>query len=597
MRLTLGQSFRRWVADFVQLVLKKARFKKSKEKKMRKRFALAVSVLVCLSFLLACAAPAPTAVPTRPAAAPAAATTAPPPAAATAPPAATKPVAAAPTAAPAVKVKRGGVLRIGINSTWDHLDPQISIANGEHAIWMYDAFFMPRYDEQKKEILFDPTLAESFERTGPSALVYKVRKGVKFHDGSDFNGKVAKWNLDRMVQHPKTKKEDTLSIASVDLIDDYTIRLNLKSPSSSSLINAMLANPASNGILPQQAVEKLGDDAFSQKPAGSGPFQFAEWVPGDHLNLKRWDSYWQKGADGQLLPYMEGINIRFIQDENVRYIELKTGNIDITSSSPAIPDKDVPAVKSSTNLVQYELPWGGGCRMLALNPVRGPFTGNLKFRQAAMYAIDRAAMTKVLMPNIGFVHPYLWSPLHLGFDKSVPVYNFDPAKSKQLLIEAGYPNGVDNSLLFISRALDAQMAQIVKQMLDQVGIRTAIDGMERTAWVQKGRNGDLPSAVYNHAFERETDLNNRDFGGQGSLNYMGFGDRQGEFDKCMEEGRSIEDLAKRAEVYKRCQQMIFETATYSCMFGYPNTTVSQTYVKGIALAFNSINNTSVWLDK
>src|SRR5262249_42014590 len=150
-----------------------------------------------------------------------------------------------------------------------------------------------------------PNLAESWDTSDPKALVLKLRQGVKFHDGTDFNAAAAKFNFDRMANEPKSvRKGEVANVASAEVVDPYTLKLSLKQPDSSRL--ATLADRAGMMISPA-AIQKYGPDLERNiTGAGTGPFQFVEWVKDDHLLAKRNDAYW--GKDGG--PYLDQIRYR-----------------------------------------------------------------------------------------------------------------------------------------------------------------------------------------------------------------------------------------------------------------------------------------------
>jgi peptide/nickel transport system substrate-binding protein len=269
-----------------------------------------ISLLAVLAVLTACGVAAtPTTAPrsgespvatAKPTTAPAAATSA--------PTAATKPTTAAPTAAPAVKIKRGGTLRAAHYEEWaPTLDPQSRTGALLGLELVYDNLLRASFDLKTGERTLKPGLAESWEQKDPKTIVMKLRKDVVFQDGSKWDATVAKWNLDRMRTWEKSAaKTEVMVMDSVDVVDEYTIRINLKAAPAGILpILASSLGPHSS-MVSKAAVDRDGQEAFALRTVGTGPMQFVEWVTGDHVTVKKWDKYWEKGADGQPLPYLDG---------------------------------------------------------------------------------------------------------------------------------------------------------------------------------------------------------------------------------------------------------------------------------------------------
>jgi peptide/nickel transport system substrate-binding protein len=513
---------------------------------MRITVSLAITVLVVLSFLLACAAPAPTAAPTKPAAP--AATTAPAPAVATSAPAvATKPAAAAPTVAPVAKIKRGGTLRVGMQNDWMGFDPPITQGIFSSAHMIFDS--LTRWREGQDGLYSAiPGLAETWDLQGKTAT-FKLRKGVKFHDGSEFNAKVAKWNVDRMVSHPKSRiKNSLVSVDSVEAVDDYTLRINLKAPMAP--LTALLSQGQAY-IASQSGYDKIGAEEFNRKPIGSGPFTFVEWQPANQVVVKRYENYWEMGADGKSLPYLDSVVYRLLSDDTIRALDLKAGNIDFTERLAA---KDVASLKASPDLVLVDAKSGAMAYRVGFNTEKEPFK-NLKLRQAVAWAIDQEAIAKVLGAGIGEPTTYHLLPGNLGYDEKIPGYRLNPAKAKQSLVEAGLPDGADVTLISHNRQLDMQQAQMMKQMLDAVNIRTTIEVGERTANVQKREAGNFQFTALVSTGSVDPDsvyTPNLACGNVG--NWTRYCSQ--EFDKCLEDGRTNYDSKQRHEIYKRCEAIL-----------------------------------------
>ncbi|MCL4534045.1 MAG: ABC transporter substrate-binding protein [Bacteroidetes bacterium] len=550
-------------------------------------------VAMVSSLLLSCAPAAPTAAPPKPAAAAPTPTSAP--AAPTSKPGPTGAPAAAATPTAAAKIKRGGTLTEANSATYPTLDPQLSSAFTlpGHRM-MFDALF--RYelvDEKTAKQEAVGELVDTWQMVDPKTFLFKLRQGVKFHDGSAWNADVAKWNLDRMMTNKKsTAKTYVEAINSVDVVDPSTIRVNLKTPSAALLVNLSgVVGPVS--IVSKEAVDKLGEDGFNAHPVGSGPMQFVEWLPDNRLTLKKFDGYWRMGADGKPLPYIDGSVHRVINDPAVTLVEMKAGTVDVTAEPEA---KDVASIQANPSLVYWQHPSAINGRTLGVNPKNGPFANNLKLRQSLLYAIDRGSMAKTLSFGIGEAYNYVyWSLGYLGYDASLPYYNFDPAKSKQLLAEAGYPNGTDITVSVIARPLDQRIGEILKQMWDQVGIRTRIDSLERLAWIDKLRNYNFDVGFWGGIVGADPDQNTRNLATGATGNWSGWSDPR--MDKCLEDGRSTYDPKQRDEIYKRCQRLIYDEAYVSGLYLWHWGVAYNKAVKNVKSQWTDLDLREAWLDR
>ncbi|MCL4369605.1 MAG: ABC transporter substrate-binding protein [Chloroflexi bacterium] len=553
-----------------------------------------LTIIAVLALLVACASSAPTATPagSAPAATkPAAATAAP-----KAEPAATsKP--AAPTAAPAANIKRGGTLRVGVQNDWVGQDPAATTVDSPSFGMMYEAMVFWRPDAKG---IWGPTpgLATEWDLQGKTAT-FKLRKGVKFHDGSDWNAESAKWNLDRLLQ-PKSVSPDFKEAAqSVDIVDDYTIRINLKIPYAPLL--EVLSDDQQNYWMASKAyAEKNGPDALKQHAVGTGPFQFVEWKTGDSVTTKRWDNYWMQGADGKSLPYLDGILFRWISDDSVRLLEIKSGNIEFTE---LIQGKDIPGVKADPNLIFLDGPYNGNMYRVMLSAESDPFASNYKLRQAAWYAVDREAIANTLGLGAGKASKYMILPGQIGYDESIPYYWYDKAKAAQLVKDAGYPNGVDLTYSVMSREVDRRQGEMIKQMWDAVGIRTTIDVLDRATWMsqftQSAGNAKLQAGSW-----RNPSLTDPVLTVQGNWWSKATGnpahEKDAEIDKCLEEAKTTYDNKQRQDIMKRCQTMDFERVAYYATPWYqPWNWVQRKELKGVGANYSTRiwQFREAWLDK
>jgi peptide/nickel transport system substrate-binding protein len=580
---------------------------------MRKIVSLFVAVLLVLGFLLACAQPTPTAAPTKPAAS--AATTAPAPAAttasavaatkpaaaATSAPVATKPVAAAPTITTTAKIKRGGRIITARYTTFADFDPHRSTSSISPVTKMiYEPLLDYNLVDQKTgKHELAPELAVSWKVVDPKTIEFSLRKGVKFQDGSEWNAEIAKWNLERMRDDKKSAGKALVSeIDQVEAVDTSTIRLKLKAPWATLLVN-LTASTGGTGSMAsvmasKAAVDKGGDEILSTKPVGTGPMMIEQWIRDDRVVLKSWGGYWKQGEDGQPLPYLEGMTERHIPDMSVTLVELRSGNV---HSADDLEAKDVASIKANPDLVYLDLPWASMAHFtFGFNQEGGSFQGNRKLAYAAQHALDREAMAKAI--GFGLATPayyVVWTPALAGYSESLPKFQFDPAKSKQLITEAGYPTGVDINLLTSTRQPEQRIAEIVKQMWDTVGIRTSLDVMETLATRAKVQAKDFDVYFWRQGASPDPDLQSRMLVCGRPSNWSNYCNP--EVDKCMAEGRSAYATQERQQIYEKCIRIIQEDGYIGSGFFLPTNNVHQKYVKGLKVHWASMDYREAWLDK
>jgi peptide/nickel transport system substrate-binding protein len=557
--------------------------------------------------LVACAAPAtPTAAPAKPPAA--AATTAPAVAAPTAaaavatkpaaPAAAASPASTAPAAAKATeKPKRGGIVKLAVGSEMTpNLDPH---QNTNHP-WGYEAIYgsyiqyVLNLDTKKWEL--KPYMVEQWSSPDPKTVVFKLRKGVSFHDGSPWNAISAKWNLDRHrgVDFKKSSyKAELEPIDSIDIVDDYTIKMNLKSPSA-ALVPMLSDGSYRSHLMSMESTKKNGDAWVENNMVGAGPMKFVEWKRDDRIVATKWDKYWENGDDGQPLPYLDGMELIQAKDQTTKALNMRVG---MFHACDGIQAKDQLTLEKDPNLTLIAT--GIGSEYYFFVNMKEPVWGkNQKLRQAVSYALDRDNIAKAAGLGTGLPAYYHWAPGMLGYNEAVPKFSYDVAKAKSLLKEAGFESGTKVDLSSQSDESSTRVAQILKQMWDAAGIQTTISSYDRTAVQDKWLAADYQIGVSSKTFgEVDADIVSWRFTTGGSKNFAASSNKA--VDDCMKEGRETQDFAQRQKVYEKCQGLIFDEAAYGTLYSYPNTGVFSKKLKGYTneLSMNAPRITRAWLDQ
>ena len=473
-----------------------------------------------------------------------------------------------------------------MQNDWLTFDIALNTASESTHFMVFDPLvFYERNDKGAWE--FTPGLAEKWE-LGDKEATFKLRKGVKFHDGSDWNAEVMAWNINRAINEPKSVAKGVMG--GIDwknpttIVDPYTIKVNLTGPTPALL---QQFNDPNAYMMSKAAFDKSGAEGANAQPVGTGPMKFVEWKKNSHVTVARNENYWMKDASGQQLPYLDGITYRLIIDDSVRMLEMKAGTVDFTE---LIQGKDVTDAKADPKLNYLQADWYGNAYRLIFDAQGGKFHNNVKLKQAALYAIDHEALAKALGAGIGRAEKYFPRPGALGYDESLPYYWYDPAKAKQLMTEAGFPNGIDVEFLVIAREVDKLQAEMLKSMWDAIGIRTTVSALERVAMNQRLLTGaaayDVTTTRGGSAVGDPDDEYRAHFWSNGNFAKARLKDP--EIDQLIESAASTYDNAVRAERYKALQKMLFDKAVYGFLWTQDWNWVSNKRMQGLPAPMGSL---------
>ncbi|GGD93474.1 glutathione ABC transporter substrate-binding protein GsiB [Caballeronia grimmiae] len=370
---------------------------------------------------------------------------------------------------------------MAVASTFTTLDPYD--ANDTLSQAVSKSFYQGLFGFDK-DMRIQNVLATSYEAS-PDAKVYTIhlRQGVKFHDGTDFNGDAVKASFDRVIDPANKLKRYNLfnKIEKTEVLDPYTVRVTLKIPFS-AFIN-VLAHPSAVMISPA-ALQKYGKE-IAFHPVGTGPFEFVEWKQTDDLKVKKFAGYWKKGY-----PKIDMIDWKPVVDNNTRAALMQTGEADFAFQ---VPFEQAATLKSSPKVDLIAAP-SIIQRYISMNMGQKPFD-NPKVREALNYAINKEALVKVAfagyaMPSEGVV------PQGVDYATKLGPWKYDPAKARQLLKEAGYPNGFETTLWSGYNHTTAQkIIQFVQQQLGQVGVKASVEALEAGQRVQRVDSAPDPATA------------------------------------------------------------------------------------------------------
>lgn len=341
-----------------------------------------------------------------------------------------------------------------------------------------------------------PLLAESWTISKDQKVyTFKLRKGVKFHDGSTFDCSNVKFSFERAVAPDSTNAQKGLfePIEKVACPDPGTAVITLKRPTSNFLFNmawadAVMFSPAS------VANNKT-------KPIGTGPFKFVEWAKGDKVVLERNPNYW--GTP----PKLSRVTFKFISDPSAAAAAIQAGDVDAFTSFQAA--ELVNRFKGNANL-DVKVGNTSGKVILALNNARKPFN-DLRVRQALAYAIDRKALIEGSYSGFGTPIGSHYTPVEPGYVDLTGAYPYNPAKARELLKAAGVAPGTTITIKLPPPAYARRGGEIIAAMLADVGITAKLVPLEFPQWLEQVfKASDFDATIINHAEARDLDIYARD---------------------------------------------------------------------------------------
>jgi peptide/nickel transport system substrate-binding protein len=378
---------------------------------------------------------------------------------------------------------------------------------------------------------------------------FRLKKGVRFHDGKVLDAEDAKFSIERMMD-PKTAAPNIAyyrDIETIQVVDSHTVKITLKNVNGMLLFN--LARPDSI-IVHKQAVDKL-----KTAPVGTGPFKFVEWVRGDRVTLAKFDDYHRKGG-----PYLDKVTFKFIGDASAQIASLKAGDVDVIAydvspENALLLEKD-PKYKVLNGYTTTEV-------VLSTNNSRKPFT-DVRVRRAMAYAIDRNALIKGAMSGYGTPIGSHMDPGNPYYVDLTSTYPYNPEKAKQLLAEAGYTNGFEAVIKLPERfAYARRSGEIIADMLSHVGIRLKIELTEWGQWIDRVfKNGDFDLTVIGHAEPFDINI-------YANPKYY-FRYDSARFQETLKKAETEANPKAQRELYVACQKILAEDAVNGFLFVLPS---------------------------
>ena len=380
-------------------------------------------------------------------------------------------------------------LTVGVRGGPESMDPHFSALGpqADAVKHIFDPLVWTGDDLQ-----LEPGLAVSWEPLDEDTWQFKLREGVKFHDGSDFTAEDVKFSIERIpnVTGPTTTEIYVRRVADVEIVDDHTLNIHTNGPAATLPFDFVRLFIVSADAAKDYSTSETSAEGFNSGKAtiGTGPFKYVSWSPQADLVLERFDDYWRGPA-----PW-EKVTRREMGDDSSRLAALKAGDVDVinyVSSADYLAlgnDPDISTfIGDSVYVMNLQLDQreqtpkvrakGGGA--LDKNPLRDP-----KVREAIDLAIDRETMVEIVLEGLGNPANQMMPAGFFGSSEEIPMPAYDPDKSKALLAEAGYPDGFEIDLYCTNDRLpgDGAICEALGQMFTQVGIDTNVNAISRTVY-------------------------------------------------------------------------------------------------------------------
>jgi peptide/nickel transport system substrate-binding protein len=404
-----------------------------------------------------------------------------------------------------------------------------------------------------------PALAESWEISDDGTVyTFKLRPGVKFHDGTDFTADDVKFSLDRARAADSTNAQKALfaGIADVTVVDPLTVKVTLSAPNGGFLTNLAWGDAVI--VAPESAAN------LATAPVGTGPFKFTRWVQGDRVEIERNPDYWGPA------PALEKATFKFIADPTAAFAAMMAGDVD---AFPVFPAPENLGQFSADPRFKVIVGSTEGETILALNNT-DPALADVRVRQAIAHAINRQEIIDGAMFGYGTPIGTHFAPHNPDYVDLTGISAYDPEKAKALLAEAGYGGGLTLSLKLPPPTYARRGGEIIAAQLRAVGIETQIENLEWAQWLEtvfKGKDFDL--TIVSHTEPMDINIYARpDY-------YFQYDNPA--FQEVMAELDVATDPAERTELLKSAQTIIAEDYVNAYLFQLAKTGVANAKIEGL----------------
>lgn len=430
-----------------------------------------------------------------------------------------------------------------------------------------------------------PVLAESYKFSDDGKeVVFNLRSGVKFHDGTDFNADAAIFNVNRQLPENKTEEMPNAgtiygNVEKVEKVDDLTIKFTLVNPDV-TFLTALALNPGCEMVSP--TAFEADPEAFKKSPVGTGSYKFVEWKAAQYVKLERNEEYWGEKAKTANVIY------KVIPESAVRASELLAGTVDVLNF---IDINSIDQLKSSGMNI-YSTP-GATISYIAFYTDKEPFNNKL-VRQAIFMGIDREAIVKGLYGENAVVSNGIIPPTTLGYSDELKALPYDPEKAKELLAEAGYEDGLKFQMLAYNVVKNynpaaENLAIAIQNELKKIGVEVDVVVKPWNEFVnnlfEEEHEGDAIQIGWGSTTNDPADftllLDSSNCGT--GLNFADY--ENTELDELMAKAKTVGDIKEREAIYIEIQKIINDEVPWLFMSHSKDYSATSPKVTGYAVGF------------
>jgi peptide/nickel transport system substrate-binding protein len=442
--------------------------------------------------------------------------------------------------------QRGGILHYGSRTDISGLDAHRH--NQNHQIHATAALYDGLTDIDQRGNLV-PSLAESWEPNKElSAWTFRLRKGVLFHNGREFDAEAVRLNFlripDPAIGHDFIRG-GLENVDRVEVLDKYTVRINAKVPDAVLPISIM-----------RYPIVLMAPDAFdtsAEHPIGTGPFKFVSWTRFNETRLVRFENYWETDTEGHSLPYLDEVVAKPKREDSVRLTALRTGQVQLIDD---MAQADVARFMKDLGAKYNTWQWHSGGNYIVFNWRRGIFQDK-RVRTAAAHATDRNALHHAVYYGQGEILNQCYPHGDPWYLEGIRHLEYDPDRAKALLKEARAVGTTVKIIANVNTALARETVQVLKASWDAVGLKATLELLDNVPFLAAGREGDFDARLGGYTYRYDpNDFYARNLHSQSEWNKSHSGWHNERYDRLVEEAKQTLDMTRRKALYSEAQNII-----------------------------------------